>query len=75
MIEELRRVLERFPEDEETIRQLLQNNDNFKTLCKEYNSIDQELQGADAERTTELKHLQASLEEEMLRVIEGYQPV
>jgi len=54
MIEEMRPLLERFSEDEQTIS---------------------ELQGADPEATKDLTHRRSALEEEMMRKIEGYQPV
>jgi hypothetical protein len=75
MIEEMRPLLERFPEDEQTIRELLQDDEAFRSLCQEYHHIDSELQQADPEVARDLTHRRASLEEEMVRRIEGYQPV
>ena len=75
MIEEMRPLLERFPEDEQTIGELLQNDEAFRTLCREYHHIASELQDADPEAARDLVHRHAALEEEMMRRIEGYQPV
>ena len=75
MIEEMRRLLERFPEDEKTISELLQNDENFRSMCQEYYHIDSELQNADPEATKDLTHRRSALEEELMRRIEGYQPV
>jgi hypothetical protein len=75
MIEEMRPLLERFAEDEQTIRELLQNDDAFASLCQEYHHIASELQNADPETARDLTHRRATLEEEMMRRIEGYQPV
>ena len=43
MIEEMRRLLERFPEDEQTIGELLQKDEAFRSMCQEYHHIDSEL--------------------------------
>jgi len=75
MIEEMRQLLERFPEDEQTIGELLQNDETFRSLCQEYRNIDGELRNADSEAARDLTHRRAALEEEMMRRIEGYQPV
>jgi hypothetical protein len=75
MIEEMRRLLERFPEDEQTIGELLQKDEAFRSMCQEYHHIDSELQNADPEAAKDLTHRRASLEEELMRRIEGYQPV
>jgi hypothetical protein len=75
MIEEMRPLLERFPEDEQTISELLQNDGNFRSICQEYHHIASELQSADPEATKDLTHRRSALEEEMMRKIEGYQPV
>ena len=75
MIEEMRPLLERFPEDEQTISELLQNDGDFRSICQEYNHIASELQNADPETARDLTHRHSALEEEMMRKIEGYQPV
>jgi hypothetical protein len=75
MIEEMRPLLERFPEDEQTIGELLRSDDDFRSLCQEYHHIASELQNADPDAVKDLTHRRSSLEEEMMRRIEGYQPV
>jgi DNA-binding FadR family transcriptional regulator len=75
MIEEMRPLLERFPEDEQTIRELRQKDEAFRFLCQEYHQIASELQHADSEAARDLTHRHAALEEEMMRRIEGYQPI
>jgi len=75
MIEEMRPLLERFPEDEKTIGELLRNDEDFRSMCHEYHHIASELQNADPEATKDLTHRRSALEEELMRRIEGYQPV
>lgn len=81
MVERIRDLIKRFPEDEETIRQLIESDANFDSLCQEYNDIGDELRrlertsapdaAIEAER---LKMRRRAVEEELLTRIEGYRP-
>jgi uncharacterized protein YdcH (DUF465 family) len=79
MVERIRHLLNRFPEDEETIRDLVERDAGFDALCQEYQQTEQELhhleqEGAVAE-AAELRHRYEAIEEELLARIEGYRPV
>jgi uncharacterized protein YdcH (DUF465 family) len=79
MVERVRHLLDRFPEDEETIRDLIKRDAGFDALCQEYQQTEQELrqieqEGAAAE-AAELRHRHEAIEEELLARIEGYRPV
>ena len=82
MVERIRHLLDRFPEDEETIRGLITRDADFEALCQEYQQTEQELhrledQGAagGGAEATELRHRYEAIEEELLARIEGYRPV
>ena len=82
MVERIRHLLDRFPEDEETIRRLIRSEPGFEALCQEYRQTEQELhrlgdEGAaeGAAEAAELRHRYEAIEEELLARIEGYRPV
>jgi uncharacterized protein YdcH (DUF465 family) len=79
MVERIRDLIERFPENEETIRELIKSDPNFDSLCQEYKDIGDELRRlerkSDAVSATEgLKMRRRAIEEELLTRIEGYRP-
>ncbi len=81
MVERIRDLIERFPEDEETVRQLIKSDPAFDSLCQEYKDIGDELRRLERERNpgaaTEaegLKMRRQAVEEELLARIEGYRP-
>lgn len=73
MVERIRSLLARFPEEEETVRQLAAMDTRFNALCDEYRTVINLLDAyaTQVERLTERKAL---LEDELLTRIEGYQP-
>jgi len=73
VVERIRTLLARFPEDEETVRQLVVRDVSFDALCNEYCKVIKLLDAFEAQ----VKHLRARrawLEEELLTRIEGHQP-
>jgi uncharacterized protein YdcH (DUF465 family) len=81
MVERIRDLIDRFPEDEETIRQLIRSDPTFDSLCQEYKDIGDELRRlerrsdpAAAAEAEELKMRRRAVEEELLTRIEGYRP-
>jgi len=81
MVERIRDLIERFPEDEETIRQLIRSDPTFDSLCQEYKDIGDELRRLERKRdpgaVTEaegLKMRRQAVEDELLARIEGYTP-
>jgi uncharacterized protein YdcH (DUF465 family) len=79
MVERVRHLLDRFPEDEETIRDLIGRDAGFDALCQEYQQTEQELRDLEqkeaAAEAAELRHRHEAIEEELLARIEGYRPV
>jgi uncharacterized protein YdcH (DUF465 family) len=73
MVERIRSLLARFSENEETVRRLVAMDTRFDALCDEYRTLVERLEGLEAE-TRRLQARRASLEEELLTRIEGYQP-
>ena len=67
MVERIREILNRFPENEEAVRELIRANPDFDALCQEYKDITQELRRLEGRR--------GAVEEELLTRIEGYEPV
>ena len=65
--ESIRSLLERFPEDEATVRDLSERDPVFAALCREYRQTAEEIQ--------RLRQLHEQIEEELLTRIEGYAPV
>jgi uncharacterized protein YdcH (DUF465 family) len=43
MVERIRDLIKRFPEDEETVRQLVKSDPIFDSLCQEHKDISDEL--------------------------------
>jgi uncharacterized protein YdcH (DUF465 family) len=82
MIERIRHLIERFPEDEGLVCELMQSDSTFDALCQEYRQSADELcrlevmggfsAGSEANW---LKQRRCWLEEEILTTIEGYRPV
>jgi len=82
MVDRIRNIIARFPEDENAIRDLIRKDRSFDALCQEYADTGKEL-----ERLIKLKNSDAALqadglrqryvavEEELLTIIEGYRPV
>lgn len=82
MVERIRDLIERFPEDERLVRELVRSNAAFGALCQEYKESADELDrlqlvgGSTATSESNwLKRRRSFLEEEILAVIEGYRPV
>lgn len=81
MVERIRDLIERFPEDEETVRQLIKSDPTFDSLCQEYKDIGDELRRLErkpdpgaAIEAEGLKMRRQAIEEELLARIEGYSP-
>ena len=82
MVERIRDLLRRFPEDEKAVKALIAADQEFGSLCQEYDEITKELRlerpgpggGPEADVTGLRKRLNA-VEEALLRKIEGYEPV
>lgn len=82
MTERIRDLIERFPEDERSIRDLIGSDSAFDALCQEYGESVKELNrlelvgGSTASSEANwLKQRRRCLEEEILAKIEGYRPV
>jgi hypothetical protein len=73
MVERIRPLLARFPENEEVVRRLVATDAKFDALCHEYRKVI-DLLGSTPAEDEQLTQLRASLEEELLTRIEGYQP-
>ncbi len=71
--ERIRSLLARFSEDKETVRRLVATDASFDALCDNYRKVIELLDGFEVQAKL-LRELQASLEEELLTRIEGYQP-
>jgi uncharacterized protein YdcH (DUF465 family) len=73
MVERIRSLLARFPEDEETVRELVARDANFDALCQEYRKVNDMLASFEA-HVKLLKERRAWLEEKLLTRIEGQPP-
>ena len=73
VVERIRLLLARFPEDEETVRRLVATDSSFDALCHEYREVMELLHGVEAQ-VKRLNLRRAWLEEELLARIEGHQP-
>ena len=73
VVECIRPLLARFSEDEETVRRLVATDAHLDALCHEYRKVISLLGRFEAE-VDRLRHRQASIEEELLTRIEGYEP-
>ena len=85
MVERIRSLLAQFPEDETAARGLVASDSNFNALCQEYRKVVDLLDRFDTvvkwftqlralTEVARLTQLRASLEEELLSRIEGYEP-
>lgn len=74
MVERIRSLLARFPEDEETVRRLAATDARFNALCDEYRQIIDLLDACEAQ-VARLREHRALLEDELLTRIEGHQPL
>ena len=78
--ESIGHLLDRFPEDEATVRDLIARDPTFAALCQEYGQSEEELRQTErggegaAELATELRQRHEQIEEELLARIEGYRP-
>jgi uncharacterized protein YdcH (DUF465 family) len=82
MIERVRSIIARFPENEEAVRELIEENRDFDALCEEYANISKELEdlakleGPEvAVQADGLRKRRMAIEEELLTTIEGYRPI
>jgi uncharacterized protein YdcH (DUF465 family) len=73
MVERIRSLLARFPEDEETVRELVARDANFDALCEEYSKVTDMLRSFEV-HVKLLKERRACLEEKLLMRIEGQPP-
>ena len=69
VVERIRTLLTRFPEDEEAVRQLV----SFDALCNEYVKVIKLLDAFEAQ-VKQLRARRAWLKEELLTRTEGHQP-
>ena len=90
MVERIQLLLSRFPENEGTVRRMVATDPSFDALCHDYRKVIDLLDRFESEverlrKATEyldrfeievkrLMQLRASLEEQLLARIEGYQP-
>jgi hypothetical protein len=79
MVHRISNILARFPENEESVRKLIQESREFAALCQEYLNTSQELayftkQKEPAIQTDALQKRRMAIEEEILTRIEGYKP-
>jgi uncharacterized protein YdcH (DUF465 family) len=81
MVDRIRSIMARFPENEDVVRSLILQNRDFDALCQEYSQTGEELQKLAAEigkghaaEAEELKGRRRTIEEEILTLIEGYSP-
>jgi len=82
MVHRIHDLIERFPEDENVVRSLIDRDIGFDALCSEYRDIVEELleiqrvSGPVAAIEGEgLRMRRVALEEELLTRIEGYRPI
>jgi len=73
VVERIRTLLARFPEDEEAVRQLVARDVSFDALCNEYAKVIKVLDAFEAQVKL-LRARRAWLEEELLTRTEGHQP-
>lgn len=73
----IRRVIQRFPEHEESIRELHVTNTGFETLCDRHHRVSEEIDelqkqgGAGAEDLDNLKRRRVALEEEIMGILDA----
>jgi hypothetical protein len=73
VVQRIRSLFARFPEDEGTARRLVATDARFDALCTEYHKVIELLDGFEVQ-VRQLKQRRAWLEEELLTRIEGYRP-
>ena len=73
MVERIRTLLARFPEDDEAVRRLVAREVSFDALCSEYGKVIKLLDAFEAQ-VKQLRARRAWLEEELLTRTEGHQP-
>jgi hypothetical protein len=73
MVERIRSLLVQFPEDEDTVRELVARDASFDALCHEYRKVI-DLLGRFEAQVKLLKDRRAWLEEKLLARIEGQPP-
>lgn len=73
MVERIRSLLLRFPEDEQTVCELAARSASFDALCEEYQKVTEQLDVFELE-VKRLRELRAWLEEALLTRIEGQPP-
>ena len=66
-LEDIRHLLDRFPEDETAVRGLIEQDPTFAALCREYHQTEEEIQ--------RLRERLVQLDEELVTRIEGYAPI
>jgi uncharacterized protein YdcH (DUF465 family) len=82
MVDRIRNIITRFPEDETAIRDLIRKDRGFDALCQEYADTAKELEKLmkqmDPDAATQadgLRQRYVAVEEELLTIIEGYRPL
>ena len=82
MEERVRRLMERFPEHSEAIKVLGESNAKFKDLLSDHHEVSEELtrmkradQASEPDRKDELQRRKASLEEELVLLMQAHQRV
>jgi len=73
MVERIRSLLARYPEDEGTVRELVARDETFNALCHEYRKV-VDLLGSFESNIKVLNARRAWLEEKLLMRIEGQPP-
>ncbi len=79
MVHRISNILARFPENEGSVRKLIQESREFEALCQEYMNTSQELgyftkRREPAIQADALQKRRIAVEEEILTRIEGYKP-
>ncbi|MDJ1159910.1 hypothetical protein QNA08_16960 [Chelatococcus sp. SYSU_G07232] len=82
MVDRIRSILARFPENEEAVRRLIDEIPAFDALCDEYRDASREIEelaklttAEAAARADALRRRRQAIEEEILTAIEGHEPV
>jgi len=73
VVERIRTLLARFPEDDEAVRRLVARDVSFDALCSEYGKVIKLLDAFEAQ-VKQLRARRTWLEEELLTRTEGHQP-
>jgi len=73
VVERIRTLFSRFPEDDEAVRRLVARDVSFDALCSEYGKVIKLLDAFEA-HVKQLRARRAWLEEELLTRTEGHQP-